>query len=193
MPEKPDEQLIEEFKQGDENAMQVLFLKYNGRILNFALRIVGNRADAEDVTSEVFLAVLHQKYIWQPSAKFATWLFTIARNACLTRIRQKRNSLSLWFLSSKNEEDFFDIPDTRENSRETLVKREEAQTVRRAVAKLPVEQREAIVLREYHGFSYAEIAQVLGCSLEKVKILIFRAREQLKTELASSFQGGPSQ
>ena len=78
-----------------------------------------------------------------------------------------------------------DIPDDRSTPSEEMEKKEQIQHVRLAIERLPYEQREAITLRQYHGFTYDDISRILECSLEKVKILIYRAKEQLRQDLAS--------
>ena len=183
---KNDEDLIQEYQQGDKEALSMIFCRYKRPILNFCLRILGNRADAEDVTGEVFLVLFSRKYVYQPEAKFSTWLYTIARNLCITRIRKKRKFLSFWVKKHQADElDYWDMADDKELPSEELQKKEMEGHVKKAITRLPVEQKEAIIFREYHDLSYEEIAQVLGCSLEKVKILIFRARERLRRELPS--------
>ena len=164
----------------------MIFMRYKNPILNFCLRILGNRPDAEDVTGEVFLALFSKQYTFKPEAKFSTWLYTIARNNCIDRIRKKRNLVSLWFQSKRDDGwEALEIMDSNDLSAEALEKKEMARRVRLAIQALPLEQKEAIVLREYQALSYEQIAQVLDCSLEKAKILIFRAREQLRNHLSS--------
>ena len=164
----------------------MIFMRYKNPILNFCLRILGNRPDAEDATGEVFLALFAKQYTFKPEAKFSTWLYTIARNNCIDRIRKKKNLVSRWF-SSKSDDELieWDVADTRDISSEMLAKKEMAKHVQLAIQMLPLEQKEAIILREYQSLSYEQIAQVLNCSLEKTRILIFRAREQLRNQLSS--------
>ena len=182
-----DEEIMMEYIAAqDQKAIEAIFERYKNRILNFCLRILGNRADAEDITADVFLALFSNKYQYDPQAKFSTWLFTVARNRCIDQIRRRKNIISMWFTSKNGGTvEQWDVEDSSHLSREELEKKETQQQVRLAIAKLPVEQKEAIVLREYHSFSYAQISQVLDCSLEKVKILIYRGREQLRGELSS--------
>lgn len=183
---KKDEQLMREFQTGDREAMQQLFQHNKVRIFNFCFGMLGNRADAEEVAGDVFLALIKNKYLYDPNRTFSTWIFTIARNMCLNRIRKRKQTVSLWYCSSGSDQyESWDVEDQRDQSRESLAKKERAQMVRRAIAGLPFEQREALELKQYHGFSYVEISQILNCSLEKVKILIFRAKEHLKSKLAS--------
>ena len=185
--ERPDEELLKDYLTGnDEKAAEMLFFRYKTRILNFCLRMLGSRADAEDVTAEVFLAFFARSYTPHPEAKFSTCAYTVARNQCISQIRKRKNLVSVWFSSqgggSREERE---IPDLEDLASQGLEKKEAAVLVRAALARLPHEQREVIVLREYHELSYEEISQVVNCSLENVKILIFRGRERLKTALSS--------
>ena len=176
-----------EYRSGGEpESIKIIFFRYKARILNFCLRMLGNRADAEDVTGDVFLTLFSGKYAYDPGAKFSTWLYTVARNNCITRIRKRKNLVSIWFSSKASHEyEQWDVEDHEDQAAEQLSKREAASRVQRAIRLLPDEQREAIILREYHRLSYDEIKQVLDCSKEKVKILIFRGREGLREELKS--------
>lgn len=184
--DRSDEDIMKEYQSGDSGAVSDIFQRYKIRILNFCFSLLGNRADAEEAAAEVFLALVADKNSYDVSRTFSTWLYTIARNKCVNRIRQKKNIVSLWVPSrSGSDYEMMDAPDTTPHSREALSRQEVSVSVRRAIAKLPDEQKEAITLRQYHGFSYQQISDILGCSLEKVKILIFRAKEQLRVELAS--------
>ena len=180
-----DKQIIEAFNNGDSEIVTKLFEKYKHRVLNFSMRILGSRADAEDVTGEVFLTLLSGKYRVDSNAKFTTWMYTVARNSCISRIR-KRKKLSSLSTNNKNGEGFErEIKDANDNSREALEKKEAGQHVKDAIYALPANQKEAIILREYQKCSYQEIAEICDCSLEQVKILIFRARESLRVQLSS--------
>lgn len=183
--ERRDEEIMLEYLEGNVEVADIIFQRYKNRILNFSIRLLGNRADAEDVTGEVFLALFSKKYTFNPNAKFSTWFFTVARNSCITRIRKRKNVVSMWFTSKAGKLQEMEIEDSSQLSRDELVKKEREKKVRLAIASLPLEQKEAIILREYQKLSYDEISQILNCSLQKVKILIFRAREQLRAELTS--------
>jgi RNA polymerase sigma-70 factor (ECF subfamily) len=186
----PDEVLMLDFQAGEESLVKMIYERYKQPIFNFCLRILGNRADAEDATSEVFLSLFSKKYIFDPKAKFSTWIYTIARNSCIDKLRKKKFSVSFWFKEThEGKETFFDTADSRPNSRERLDDSERSDLIKEAIQGLPLEQKEAIVLREYQALSYEEIAVILNCSLEKTKILIFRAREHLRVKLSSLIQG----
>lgn len=176
MNEEADEKLMKQFQEGDSQALSILYERYKSRILNFCLRILGNRSDAEDVTGNVFLAFFSGKYQPRLDARFSTWLFTVARNRCFDILRSRKGDISAEVIA---------LADHRPVPSAGLEHKERAMRIREAIGQLPDEQREAMILRSYHGFSYAQIADVLHCSVDKVKVLLFRAREQLRGEMNS--------
>lgn len=188
-----DEELINEYLQGNQQLMGVIFQKFKAPVFNYAYRLTMNRADAEDITADTFLAVFSKKYSYQPEVKFLTWLFTVVRNACIDRIRRRRRSVSLssW---SKDDPDTdsgqIDVVDETAMPAEDVAENERARQVRAAINKLPEDQREAIILREYHAMDYQQISQIMNCSLSNVKILIFRGRENLRRELSAFMTEG---
>ncbi|MDE2028270.1 MAG: RNA polymerase sigma factor [Candidatus Omnitrophica bacterium] len=178
-----DEELINRFYQQDQEALNVLFKRHKDGLFNFAFRLSANRADAEDAVSHTFMMLCQKRYEPQPGASFKTWAYTIARNACLSRLRTKFRFFPLRQTRDDGQEGQVDIADTRNLVHEELRQQETAAIIQKAVSQLPPEQKEALLLREYHDFRYEEIANVLDCSLEKVKVLIFRARVRLKETL----------
>ena len=184
--ERTDEELLNAYSSGEETAFEALFHRHKGKVFNFSLRMLADRAEAEDVTSETFIQLFNNRYRDTGQAKLTTWLFTVARNACLTRLRAKKLFQPMWFKRNATDDyEEWDITDTALSPSESLSQKELARSVRRAVLKLPEEQKEAVILREYFQKDYAEIAAILDCSLEKVKVLIFRGRENLRIELAA--------
>ena len=188
---RSDEELMIDYQSGNSEAIQTLFERYKVRLLNFCLTLLKNRADAEEMTSEVFLALYVNKNAFTGQAKFSTWAYTIARNKCVSALRRRRNVFSLWFFDEETEsQSALDVADPKDIPSQKLAKEEMAAYLRQAILKLPQEQREAISLREFHDLSYEQISEVLDCSLEKVKILIFRAKEQLRIKLAPFIKEG---
>src|SRR3989344_3868458 len=111
---KTDEELIMEYQSGNIAALEEIFQRYKKAVFNFSLRILGNRADAEDVVGEVFLALSSHRYARREKTKFSTWLFTVAHNCSISRIRKKSRFQDLWFRNKENEEaEEWDIPDNR--------------------------------------------------------------------------------
>ncbi len=181
---KKDEELIADVQAGDPVALEELFMRYKISILNYALRMLKVRADAEDITAEVFLVLSSRSQTYQPVAKFSTWIYTIARNLCVSRLRKRNRFVSLWFKKDgEGELVAFDVPDPNAHDGQGHDQKDMAVYVQRAIAKLPLKQKEIVILREYQNLSYEEISQVLAISLAQVKILIFRARERLRVDL----------
>jgi len=179
-----DEELISRYYQADQEALKMLFKRHKDGLFNFALRFVGNRADAEDAVSHTFMMVCEKRYAIKPGASFKTWAYTVARNICLSRLRTKSRFFSLWSPKSDPDHDqAIDVVDPQSIARDQFSSKEILGIIQKAIQKLPDEQKQALLLREYNGFTYEEIAQVLECSLEKVKMLIFRARNHLKDVL----------
>ena len=184
--EKTDEQILTAYISGDREAIRMIYVRYKTRMFNFCLRLLGNRADAEEISGDVFMTLIADcTYDPQRNIRFSTWIYTVARNKCVSRMRKRKYLTPLWH-SSPGQDGFreWDPPDSQDLSREELAKRELTVLVLKALDKLPFEYKEAIVLRQYHGMSYQQISVILNCSLEKVKILIFRAKEQLRVQLA---------
>ena len=186
-----DEELIQKFYEGDREALAVIFERHKEGVFNFALRIVANRADAEDIISDVFSRVCDGRGRFTPNARFKTWLYTIARNACIDKIRSRRKWGSMWLQKQDSEEHSqMDFPSSGENASDALQRKETVYHIQSAINELPSDQKEALVLREFQDLAYDEIAQILGCSLANVKVLIYRARVQLKDNIPAFIKEG---
>jgi len=182
---RKDEEIMMEYRAGDILALEEIFQRYKKPILNYAFKLLASFADAEDVVGEVFYILTSRKDKYEPVAKFSTWIYTIAHNVAIDRIRRRRRIFFFWQKKDSESDSYeeLDIPDTRFMPDTEAQKNDLAAYVKRAIDKLPFQLKEAIVLRQYHNLSYEEIAAVLNCSLSKVKILIFRAKESLRKEL----------
>ena len=187
----PDVQLMLAFKQGDDDAFERLMSKHYRSVLNFIARFIGRPAAAEDLTQEVFLRIYRNRSRYAPQARFRTWMFTIARNLSLNEIRRSARSEDL---IRRAEPD--DGTNTTSNPQSgdvpgpeaELLLQERREKLHQAIAALPENQRTAILLRRFEGFSYAEIASVLGVSQKAVKSLLSRAKVNLKQRLAAFIQ-----
>ncbi len=183
----PDVQRMLAFQKGDKAAFEALLKAYFPRILNFIHRFVRDRQQAEDLTQDVFIKVYHASDRYRPEARFRTWLYTIARRTSLNAIRRNKiaAALSLDALRSSEKGDMpVQVEDkAAERPDEGLLRHERTARVRRAIEALPLNQREAVILRRYEELSYEEIAQTMGISLSAVKSLLNRAKENLKEAL----------
>ena len=181
-------------KQGDTAAFAELVDKYKQPVMNVAYRMLHDAMEAEDLAQAVFVQVFKSASRYQVSAKFSTWLFTIARNLCLNEIRRRsRHPLDSMDATHPAQED---QPPTQYEDRkspsptDSLLLGELEEKVEEALAGLPEDQRLALLLWRQGEQSYEEISQVLGCSLAATKSTIHRARETLKQQLKPYLQSG---
>ena len=120
-----DEELISRYYQADQEALKMLFKRHKDGLFNFALRFVGNRADAEDAVSHTFMMVCEKRYAIKPGASFKTWAYTVAHNICLSRLRSKSRFFSLWSPKSDPDHDqAIDVVDPKDTARDQLSSKE---------------------------------------------------------------------
>ena len=180
-----DQELMRIVQAGDYSPAGEIYDRYSGRIYNFAFRFLRNAEAAEDATQEVFVKMLKHANQFHGDAKLSTWLFSITANWCRDYLRKADNK------SKESDDVLVSLPASSEHSPDrNLEQRENEQRVRKALESLTTEQREAILLSRYHGLSYAEIAQIAGCSEGAVKTRVFRAMETLKKTLMGETRGG---
>src|SRR4051812_11476027 len=164
-----DERLVEHIRHGDAAAFEVLYDRFSAGILGFCRHMLGSDADAEDALQHTFIAAhadiqRHDKRDLHVKA----WLYTIARNRCLSMLRARREQPSEHAHDGVTESLLTSVQQ-RADLRELLAD----------VAKLPFDQREALVLAEIGDLSHTDISDVLGCEAGKVKSLVFQARTSL--------------
>ena len=190
----PDAALMLRVKQGDGGAFTELVEKYKQPVLNLAFRTLRDRTEAEDLAQNVFVQVWKAAPRYEPTAKFSTWLFTIARNLCLNEIRRRTRHPAESLDQTRDDADdqpLYQVEDKRvAPATEVLLRGELVEKVDAALAVLPENQRTALLLCRQEELSYEEIAAVLGCSLSATKSLIHRARETLKLKLKPYLQTG---
>lgn len=179
-----DQELMRIVQGGDHAPASEIYDRYSARIYNFALRFLRNSEAAEDATQEVFVKMLKHANQFQGDAKLSTWLFSITANWCRDYLRKADNK------TKESDDVLLTLPASGESADRALERRENEVLVRRALMILTPEQREAILLSRYQGLSYAEIAQISGCSEGAVKTRVFRAMETLKKTLAPEARGG---
>jgi RNA polymerase sigma-70 factor (ECF subfamily) len=173
-----DAKLLERIRRGDTDGAAELFERYGPAILRFATRMLTDAGAAEEVMQEVFVKVIGRSHQYDGRAAVNSWLFAIAANACRDRRRRDRRATVVPLDAAP------EPPARGEGAEMRLIDRERRDAVRRALATLSEEQREALILARYHGLPYAEIARVLGISVGAVKTRIFRAVETLKARFA---------
>jgi RNA polymerase sigma-70 factor, ECF subfamily len=190
----PDAALMLRVREGDREAFALLVDRYKQPVMNLVARTLRDLTEAEDVAQHVFLQVYKSAHRYEVTAKFSTWIFTIARNLCLNEIRRRsRHPADSLDATREGEEEQAarQIEDVRTFSApDALLQRELEVKVDEAVNALPEKQRTALLLCRQEDVSYEEIAKVLGCSVSATKSLIHRARETLKEQLKPYLRTG---
>ncbi len=191
----PDAALMLRVKRGDRAAFEELAARYQQPVLNFIFRTLPDATEAEDLAQGVFVQVWKSAARYEPSAKFSTWLFTIARNLCLNELRRRSrhpaDSLDAPAHPDSDEPRGHSVEDKHGSAApDTLLRGELEAKVAEAVAALPENQRTALLLWQRDELAYEDIAEVLDCSLSAVKSLIHRARETLKARLKPYLRTG---
>jgi len=179
-----DQELMRIVQAGDYSPASEIYERYSGRIYNFAFRFLRNSEAAEDAVQEVFVKMMKHASQFHGDAKLSTWLFSITANWCRDYLRKADNK------AKEADDVLITLPSPEQGADRDLEQRENEALVRKALATLTPEQREAILLSRYQGLSYAEIAQIAGCSEGAVKTRGFRAMETLKKALSGEGRGG---
>ena len=172
-------------QRDERGAFEALFRKYGRQLAAFARQFVGNQARAEELVQDVFLHVFETRRRYVPRARFATWLYRIATNACLSEVRRGEYRGRIVSLEPPDDDTpapQYPDPDAR-SGEELVMRREAAQRINAVLAALPAQQRAALLLARVEGFSYEEVAESLGCSLSAVKSLIHRATLTVRDRL----------
>jgi len=170
-----DRDLLRGVKAGDEEAFSLLYRRWQGPVYRFALRMSGSPPLAEDVTQEVFMALLRRSDGYDPSrGELSSYLHGIARNMARRRLERERG------LQPLGDEAGGDDPMA------DLARRERADLVWDGILTLPLHYREAVVLCDLQGLSYEEAASALGCAVGTVRSRLHRGREQLAQRLRSA-------
>ena len=183
---KPEWELVQRAKQGDEDSFAALVEQNQGRIYNLALRMTGNPDDALELSQEAFLNAWKGLGKFQGESSFATWLYRLTSNVCIDFLRRekRRNALSMTIsLDDEEEARQAELPDERFSPHVEAERRERQETLRVGLSTLSAEHRRVLILRELEGLSYGEIAQVLGLEEGTVKSRIARARLALRNYL----------
>lgn len=196
MPENsdPDAALMLRVKRGDRAAFAQLVGKYKQPLFNFICRTLRDEAESEDVAQNVFLQVYKSRQRYERTAKFSTWLFTIARNLCLNEIRRRTRHPAESL--DEGHTDHEDLPQRQYEDKknflpvDNVLHGELAKKIEEALRDLPENQRTAILLCRQDELSYEEISEILGCSLSATKSLIHRGRETLKDKLKPYLKSG---
>lgn len=168
---------VQRVGRGDNAAYRLLVDRYLTSITRFALRILHDTSEAEEVAQETFLKLWTEAAHFEPRAQPKTWLYRIARNQCIDRLRKRRTHGQSVDIDSQEQSSGEDRPSL------LFARKQTAERVDRALAALPERQREAISLVHYEGMSGAEACEVLDVSVEALESLLTRGRRGLREQL----------
>jgi len=194
MPPSSDDELVSRLQAGDQAAYAQLVEENAGKIYRLALRMMGNETDAEDVLQETFLSAFRSIDRFEARSSLSTWLYRIASNAALMRLRRKEpEQVSVDEPLERDDGEmiprqFFDFCCLPEDD---LLREEARVEMMRAVEELPATLRTVFVLRDIEGLSTEETAEALDLSISAVKSRLMRARLKLRERLSAYFSQGP--
>jgi RNA polymerase sigma-70 factor, ECF subfamily len=173
---QPDPSILRKAQRGDERAFTIIVRSYETPVFNYVLRLVGDRALAEDLTQEVFLRVYQGLPNFSLRSRFTTWMFQVTKNRVLDELRAvERRPRTVVAIEDAPSLEVLDTP---------LENLEEMDALWRAIHDLSVDLRMALLLRDVVGLSYTEIADSLEITLATVKWRIYKAREEVQLALA---------
>lgn len=182
--------LVEKAKNGDKKALSQLVSTYSGRIYNLALRILRNKEDAEDILQETFMTVVEKLHTFDGRSGFFTWIYRIATNASLMKLRKKK----LVFKDIGDDTDYAENVENRvfvdwtQDPSINVYDQEVKKKIDEAVNKLSEIYRSVFVLRDIEGLSIKETSAILNITEENVKIRLRRARQYLRDILSEYFE-----
>lgn len=171
-----DDQLMEQVRSGDVEPLATLFDRHHRALFRFFWHLCGSGSLAEDLAQEVFFRMLKFRSTFQPGARFAPWMYQIARNVHVDHMRKRQNEMPLYDDRTEREWEPVD-PGISPESR--LLKAGDVAILRKALQRLPADRRELLILARYQDLKYEEIAEIVNCEVGAVKTRVFRAMRQL--------------
>ena len=171
MNQPTDDHLMAMVQNGDIGQLGVLFERYHVSLYSFFVRLTGDRVLSEDLVQEVFLRMLKYRHTYR-GGQFTCWMYRIARNARGDHFRKWRAESELPEADS--------LPSGQRSASETLEKQQDHQLLMAALARLPHDKREVLLLSRYQHLKYEEIAELLGCTVTAVKLRVHRAMKDLR-------------
>jgi RNA polymerase sigma-70 factor (ECF subfamily) len=178
-----DEELVAKSMSGDADSFNQLVLRWERPIYALAYRVIGRDEDARDVVQETFLRAFRALPGFKGQAKFSSWLYRIALNLCRDWIRRRKRTP---VVDTPEGVDIIELAAEQgpvESIEDLVARREMSRVVAEGMQQLPEEQRTAIVLKEYHGLTFQEIAELQGCPLSTVKTRLYQGLSVLRRHL----------
>ena len=183
-----DEELVARSQSGDVESFNQLILRWERPIYALAYRVIGREEEARDVCQEAFLRAFRALPGFKGQAKFSSWLYRITLNLCRDWIRRQRRAPVSQMPEDVDLAEMAASQGPVESIEDLVARRELSAVVEAAMAKLPEEQRTAIILKEYHGMTFQEIAELQGCPLSTVKTRLYQGLSVLRRHLERNGQ-----
>jgi RNA polymerase sigma-70 factor (ECF subfamily) len=180
---RTDEELVARSKTGDTESFNQLVRRWERPIFALAYRTLGREEDARDVTQETFLRAFRALSGFKGDAKFSSWLYRIAVNLCRDWMRKERRAPLVAMPEGVALEDAAVERGPIETVEDLAARAELGREVAKAMQYLPAEQRQAIILKEYHGLTFQEIADLMRCPLSTVKTRVYQGLSTLRKQL----------
>jgi RNA polymerase sigma-70 factor, ECF subfamily len=184
-----DEELVARSRGGDLDSFNQLVLRWERPIYALAYRVIGREEDARDVCQETFLRAFRALAGFKGQAKFSSWIYRITLNLCRDWIRRERRQPVAQAPEGVDLVELASEATPVETIEDLVARREIGQAVARAMAMLSEEQRTAIILKEYHGLTFQEIADLLDCPLSTVKTRLYQGLSVLRRQLERGGMG----
>ena len=182
-PVDRDHALLEALREGEPTAAERLVTTYGDRAYRLAIRITGNRADAEEVVQDALWAAVRKIDAFRGESAFASWLYRIVANGACQKIRRRRTDISLDEFTAMLDDDGSREADWSARVEDPALQSELRKVLTAAIAALPIDYRAVIVLRDVEGLSTREVADTLGLTIVNVKTRTHRARLFLRSRL----------
>lgn len=168
-----DEQAMVQVQEGRVEMLAILFERHHVRLYNFFLRLTGDRQLSEDLVQDVFLRILKYRHSFRGESKFSTWMYQIGRNAHIDHLRSRRPEIPM-------DEIWSEEPSPQPPPPQKAERDQEADLLARALERLPLRKREVLLLSRFQDLKYQEIAGLLKCSVESVKVQVHRSLKELR-------------
>jgi RNA polymerase sigma-70 factor, ECF subfamily len=181
-----DSELIQRIIEKDENSLRIVVEKYQNFLFKTCFGLLRNKEDAEEAVQDTFIQVYRKIYTYRGESKFSTWLYRIAVNMCINRLRKNRNDKLFQSVSNFFAFSFLNKEDQafENNHFEELSERQRKEfIIDKAIQSLPKNQRIAFILHKYNDLSQQETADILNTSVSAVESLVFRAKMNLQKTL----------
>jgi RNA polymerase sigma-70 factor (ECF subfamily) len=181
LAKESDARVVEECKKGDNEAFEILYRRYNGKVYAIAYSITKRREEALDVVQEAFTKVFRHLRSFKGDSSFYTWLYRITMNLCIDLTRRSARSQGVPYIEGHRDNKEDNV--IAENPSDNLSRKEMMQRLRSAIEQLPFYHRQVILMREIGGMSYEEIAKATKVSKGTVMSRLFHARRKIREKM----------